>query len=141
MKKFIAIVALSTALPFAGGAMAQEFPAWSIAQACKGDVTCPGFELLARGQVSGVWKTLPPELAAKCTTDVAAVDKSYRLLQDCLANAMQELLKNQHRKPPVGDVVQMTPKAKIKAPPPPAPPAPASEPAPQAAPSTPAPPQ
>ncbi|MFQ5626527.1 MAG: hypothetical protein ACE5FM_07740, partial [Methyloligellaceae bacterium] len=85
------------ALPFAGSAMAQEFPAWSIAQACKGDVTCPRFELLARGQVSGVWKTLPPKLLASCTAETAKVDKSYRLLQACLANAMQELLKNQQK--------------------------------------------
>ncbi len=97
MKKFIAIVAFSATLPFAGSAMAQEFPSWSIAQACEGDLTCTRFELFARGEISGHWSTLPPKLLENCTDETAKVDKSYRLLQNCLVNAMEELLKIQQR--------------------------------------------
>ena len=57
------------------------------------------FEQFARGQISGTWKTLPPDARASCIAETQKVEKSYRLLQNCLANAMQELLRNQHDKP------------------------------------------
>ena len=122
------------ALALGGAAQAKDFPNWPSSLTCKpGDGSCARFEIFARGQISGTWKTLPPGARAICVTETAAVEKSYRQLQECLSNVMQESLKNQQRKEAGGEIVQLTPKAKPKTPPPPPPPPPA-EPAPQAAP-------
>jgi hypothetical protein len=134
MKRILAVLAISALMPFPGDAQAQDFPGWSLSKTCKtGDSSCVRFETFARGQISGTWKTLPPKVRAACVAETGGVEKSYRLLQGCLANVMQELLRDQHRKPPSGQVVHKTPAAKTPAPPEPAPTAPA--------PATPAPPQ
>ncbi len=131
MKRILAVLAISTVMPFSGIAQAQEFPSWPLTQTCmSGDSSCGRFEQFARGQISGTWTTLPPKVRASCVTQTESVEKSYRLLQSCLANAMQVLLKNQQRKADDGKVVHLTPKAKMKAPPPAPAPAPVAEPAP-----------
>lgn len=89
MKKLLAVMAFALAVPVSGGAQAQDFPSWSLRAMCKGDVTCPRFEQHARGQISGVWSTLPPDARSSCMAETEKVDKSYRLLMDCLANEMQ----------------------------------------------------
>ena len=89
MKKLLPVLAFAAAISLAGGAMAQNRPNWNIAKTCAGDITCPRFEQLARGQVSGVWDTLPPDARSTCIADTEKVEQSYRLLLDCLANEMQ----------------------------------------------------
>ncbi len=126
MKRILAVLAISAVMPFSGAAQAQDFPGWSLSKTCKsGDSSCVRFETFARGQISGTWKTLPPKVRAACVAETGGVEKSYRLLQGCLSNAMQELLRDQHRKPPSGQVVHNTPAAKTPAPPAPAPATPA----------------
>ena len=117
MTKILAVIAFSASVALAGAAQAQGFPNWPLSQTCKsGDSSCERFETFARGQISGTWKTLPPGARAICVAETEKIEKSYRLLQDCLANVMQTLLANQHRKAPSGDVVQLTPKAKTPVP-------------------------
>ena len=100
MIKILAVIAFSATTSHAAAAHAQDFPKWSLSKTCKsGDDSCTRFEQFARGQISGTWKTLPPDARASCIAETQKVEKSYRLLQNCLANAMQELLRNQHRKP------------------------------------------
>jgi hypothetical protein len=141
MKKILAVLAISALMPFSGAAQAQDFPGWSLSKTCKtGDSSCVRFETFARGQISGTWKTLPPKQRAACIAETEEIGKSYRLLQGCLAIAMQELLRDQHRKPPSGEVVQLTPAAKTPEPPAPTP-APPPAPETPATPATPAPPQ
>ncbi len=133
---FMATLLAATALS-APPAQAVEFPDWPLNATCNTtDWQCPRFELRARGAVSGVWKTLPPDVQTKCINEVKALEPSYRLLGDCLALEMQELLKNQQRKEDDGEVVHDTPKAKVaveQAPPEPQPEpqAPQAQPAPQ----------
>ncbi len=84
------LLALAIAMPVAGDASAQELPGWSLSQTCKaGDDSCRRFELKARGEVSGVWETLPPDARSTCLAQTEKVEKSYRLLIHCLANEMQ----------------------------------------------------
>jgi len=90
MKKFFAVLTASAVLAFAGNAMAQDFPNLSIKRICKGDVTCPRFEQHVRGQVSGIWPTLPPDVRSTCLGEIERVSKSYRLLMNCLSNEMQQ---------------------------------------------------
>lgn len=98
MKKFIATLALCAAIPFSGAAYAQDLPGWSLSAACSaGDDACPRFEQRSRGEVSGIWATLPPDVRAACVSETEAVEKSYRLLYDCLANKMQDLITGQAR--------------------------------------------
>ena len=119
MTRILAVFAFSAATALAGSAQAAGFPNWPLHQTCKsGDSTCVRFEVFARGQISGTWNTLPPGARAICISETEKVEKSYRLLQDCLANVMKLLLANQQRNPPSGDVVNLTPKAKEKTPPP-----------------------
>lgn len=135
--KIIAVIAFSAAASLASAAHAQEFPSWPLSATCDtAELHCPRYEVHARGKVSGVWPSLPPKVRTQCLSEIRALQPSYRLLHNCLANAMQELLKNQARNPPTGKVVHLTPKAKPKAPPPPA-----AEPAPRTAPASPAVPQ
>lgn len=116
MKKIIALAGLSIALPLAAAA-AQELPKWPTGAACSpGDDACPAFESEYRGQVSGLWSTLPPKIRSKCVSETEPVEKSYRLLYDCLANEMQAFTKNQQRSPEGGEVVQLTPPAKTPEP-------------------------
>lgn len=90
MKNFMFAVALICAGLLAGGAAAQEFPGWSLRHTCKsGDDSCRAFELRTRGKVSGIWSTLPPDARSTCLAQTEKVEKSYRLLMDCLANEMQ----------------------------------------------------
>lgn len=127
MKKIIATLVLSAAIPFAGAALAQELPGWPTNSGCSaGDNACPAFESEYRGQVSGVWNTLPPDVRSTCVSETAAFEKSYRLLYDCLANKMQENMKGQARGPEGGQVVNMTPPANIPEPKAPAEAAPAT---------------
>jgi len=94
--KIFAVIAFSAAAALAGTAQAQDFPSWPLSQICKsGDKSCARFEQFARGQISGTWRTLPPKQRQACIAETQSLDKSYRLLQGCLANAMQELLKYQ----------------------------------------------
>ena len=138
MTKIPAIIAFLIATALAGTAFAQDFPNWPSRLTCKsGDSSCARFETFARGQISGTWKTLPPGARTICVIETEKVEKSYRLLQDCLTNVMQSLLANQQRNPPSGDVVQLTPKAKVKKPLPV--PQAGPEPAAQAIPASPAP--
>ncbi len=140
MKRILAVLAISAVMPFSGAAQAQDFPGWSLSKTCKsGDSSCVRFETFARGQISGTWKTLPPKVRAACVAETGGVEKSYRLLQGCLSNAMQELLRDQHRKPESGQVVHLTPAAKTPQEPAAATPATPEPPAP--APATSAPPQ
>jgi hypothetical protein len=136
MRKILAVITFSAATALAGAAQAKDFPNWPLSLTCKsGDDSCARFEIFARGQISGTWKTLPPGARALCLSETQKFEKSYRLLQDCLSNAMHELLKNQQRKSADGEIVQLTPKAKIK-PPPVIPATPAPEPASVAAPAS-----
>lgn len=110
---FLAALLATTALA-ARPAQAVEFPDWPLNATCNtADSQCPRFELRARGEVSGVWRTLPPDVQNKCVDEVKALEPSYRLLGDCLALEMQELLKNQQRKEENGEVVHDTPPAKV----------------------------
>ncbi len=94
--KIFAVIAFSAAAALAGTAQAQDFPSWPLSQICKsGDNSCARFEQFARGQISGTWRTLPSKQRQACIAETQSLDKSYRLLQGCLANAMQELLKYQ----------------------------------------------
>lgn len=98
MKKMIATLAFCAVIPFSGAAFAQDLPAWPLSAACSaGDDACPRFEQRSRGQVSGVWATLPPDVRSACISETETVEKSYRLLYDCLANKMQEHIKGQAR--------------------------------------------
>jgi len=142
MTKIFTLFAFSAAMLLAGSALADGFPKWPLNQTCQpGDGACVRFEVFARGQISGTWNTLPPGARAICVSETEKVEKSYRLLQDCLASVMQTLLANQQRKPVSGDVVNLTPKAKEKTPPPPAKPLPVPQAGPvtAAAPESPAP--
>lgn len=89
MKKLLAVLAFTLVAPYSGDALAQVFPDWSLRTICKGDITCPRFEQHARGQISGVWPTLPPDARSKCMAETEKVEASYRLLMDCMANEMQ----------------------------------------------------
>jgi hypothetical protein len=136
MKKTFAIIAFSAVIPFSGIAQAEVFPDWRNHQMCNaGDSICVRYEQFARGQISGTWRTLPQKHQAACIAEAEKIGKSYRLLQGCLAIAMQEHLRDQHRNPPTGDVVHKTPMAKRPEPPAPEP---APAPAPAAEPETPA---
>ena len=98
MNKIVAALAFSIATSFAVSVHAEDFPDWSLREVCSsGDDTCPRFEQRARGEISGVWSTLPPLAREGCVAETKAVGKSYRLLSSCLANAMQQLLTNQQR--------------------------------------------
>lgn len=98
MKKMIAILAFCAAIPLSGAAFAQDLPSWPLSAACSaGDDACPRFEQRSRGQVSGVWATLPPDVRSACISETEAVEKSYRLLYDCLANKMQQHITGQAR--------------------------------------------
>lgn len=130
MKKILAAMAFSLVIPFSSVVKANDFPNWPVSATCKsGDSSCARFETLVRGEVSGVWNTLPPKARAACVSETESVERSYRLLQSCLANAMQEILKDQQRSPEGGEVVQLTPMAKRPEP------EPAPEPAEPAAPA------
>lgn len=90
MKRFLALAALAIAVPAGDTARAQAFPDWSVKQICQpGDSGCPRFELRARGEVSGLWPTLPPDARSTCLAETERVERSYRLLIDCLAGEMQ----------------------------------------------------
>ncbi|MDH3579032.1 MAG: hypothetical protein OEM91_00200 [Hyphomicrobiales bacterium] len=89
MKKLLAAIVFALALPGAGDALAQDFPSWSLSAICKDDFSCPRFEQHARGQISGIWPTLPPDARSTCMAETEKVEQSYRLLMDCLANEMQ----------------------------------------------------
>ncbi len=94
--KIFSVITFSAAAALAGTAQAQDFPSWPLSQICKsGDKSCARFEQFARGQISGTWRTLPSKQRQACIAETQSLDKSYRLLQGCLANAMQELLKYQ----------------------------------------------
>lgn len=98
MKKFIAIAAFAAVVPFSGLAAAQDVPGWPTAGACsKGDDACPAFESEYKGQVTGVWNTLPPDVRSACVSETEQIEKSYRLLYDCLANKMLERMKKQQQ--------------------------------------------
>ncbi len=137
MRYLLLATLLAVAASFAGPAQAEKFPSWPLNATCDtADWQCPQFELRARGKVSGVWNTLPPDVQRKCIDEVKTLEPSYRLLGECLALEMQELLKNQQRKADDGEVVHDTPKAKVAveqvAPEPqPEPQAPQAQPAPQ----------
>lgn len=124
-------------------AQALDFPDWPLNATCDTtDLQCPRFEQRARGEVSGVWRTLPPQVQEKCLSEVKTLEPSYRLLGDCLALEMQELLKNQQRRADNGEVVYDTPKAKVaveQVAPQPEPQAPPTPPEPQASQSQPVP--
>ncbi|GAB4233414.1 MAG: hypothetical protein Kow0032_16660 [Methyloligellaceae bacterium] len=92
MRLTLAFVAAAT-LALATPAHAQSVPDWSIAKECAGDITCPRFERFARDQVAGIWETLPPDVRSTCIAETEQVERSYRLLYDCLANKMQERLR------------------------------------------------
>ncbi len=99
MKRLLTIVAISVVVPLSGIAQTEEFPAWSNSQVCNtGELHCPRYEAHARGKASGVWATLPPEVRKQCLDEIRALQPSYRLLNNCLSNAMQELLRGQHRR-------------------------------------------
>ena len=116
MKYLFLATLLAVAASFAGPAQAVTFPNWPVSAACDtADWQCPQFERRARGKVSGVWRTLPPEVQKKCIDEVKTLEPSYRLLSDCLALEMQELLKNQQRRADNGEVIHDTPKAKTEA--------------------------
>lgn len=96
MKKVIATLTLGAAISLTGSALAQDFPKWPIGAACSaGDDACPRFEQRSRGEISGVWGTLPPDVRAACISETEEIEKSYRLLSDCLANKMQALMRGQ----------------------------------------------
>ncbi len=89
MRKLLAVMAFALVAPYSGSALAQDFPNWSLRTICKGEITCPRFEQHARGQISGIWPTLPPDARSTCLAETEKVEKSYRLLMDCLTNEMQ----------------------------------------------------
>lgn len=94
MKKLVAIVGFVIILPLSGAAFAQDLPGWGVNASCSaGDDFCVRFEQRARGEVSGVWDTVPPGVRSACISETGAIEKSYRLLQDCLANKMLDLMK------------------------------------------------
>lgn len=98
MRKTIIAVALAAVIPAAGAASAQEVPGWPLRQTCKsGDDSCRAFELRTRGKISGIWATLPPDARSTCLAETEKVEKSYRLLLDCLANEMQRRVQLQAR--------------------------------------------
>ena len=116
MRNILTIASLTAAAIFAGPALANDFPNWPLSATCNtADLQCPRFEQRARGEISGVWPTLPPEARSKCLDEVKALEPSYRLLQGCLTLAMQDLLTNQQRHSEGGDVMHDTPKAKSEA--------------------------
>ena len=115
MRNFLTVVIFATAVFVWHPAQAQEFPSWPLSATCNtADLHCPRFEQRARGEISGVWNTLPPKVRESCLSEVKALEPSYRLLSDCLAIAMQESLKNQQRSPQGGEVVHDTPAAKTE---------------------------
>lgn len=96
MKNFVAAIAIATALPLSGTALAQDMPSWPTSAACSpGDAWCDLYERRTRVEVAGVWETIPPDVRSACISETEAVEKSYRLLSDCLANKMQELMRGQ----------------------------------------------
>jgi hypothetical protein len=116
VKKILTLLAVGATVAFCGTALAQDFPGWRLKDACSaGDDACPRFEQFARGQVSGIWETLPPEARAACVAETEKVEKSYRLLYDCLANEMRQMMAGQVNKADDGKVVQLTPPAKASA--------------------------
>lgn len=116
MSKIVALAGLSIALGCSAAA-AQELPGWPTNAACgPGDNWCTRYEARARAGVAGVWPTLPPEIRQRCVADTEGIEKSYRLLYDCLANAMQLYITNQARNPEGGEVIQLTPRAQTPEP-------------------------
>lgn len=111
MRHIIALAGLSIML--AGSpAGAQELPGWPTGAACDAaDNWCPRYEARTRVQVSGLWPTLPPDIRQTCVSETGKVEKSYRLLYDCLANAMREFTKLQQGKPVPDEVSQVAPDA------------------------------
>jgi hypothetical protein len=96
MKKFIAAFAIAAALPLSDAAFAQDLPDWPLSETCNpAEFNCAKFETFARGQASGIWGTVPPKVREQCIGEVGALQPSYRLLYDCLANKMQELMRGQ----------------------------------------------
>lgn len=89
MRMILSGVAFAATVTMAAGAFAQSVPNWSVAKTCGMDATCPPFERRARADIAGVWDTLPPDARSTCIADAERVEKSYRLLSDCLANEMQ----------------------------------------------------
>lgn len=67
-------------------ALAQEIPAWSIAEICaKETQQCATFEARARQAVTGGWGVLPQAYQAACLADVKSpLDRSWRQLSQCL---------------------------------------------------------
>lgn len=96
MKRLFAIIAISAALPLSGAAVAQDLPTWPTNAACEqGETWCELYEKRTRVEVAGLWETIPPDVREACIAETEAIEKSYRLLQDCLANKMQALMKGQ----------------------------------------------
>ena len=90
MRKLLALCALAIAVPAGNSASAQVFPSWKLNKVCKaGDSGCIRFEQHARGQISGIWPTLPPDARSTCLAETEKVQRSYRQLMDCLALEMQ----------------------------------------------------
>lgn len=92
MKKTAIILAL--AFCYAAPAQAQEFPSWPASATCaSAEVNCAMYERHARGQTSGVWTSLPPDIREQCIRETEEIQPSYRILYDCLATEMQRLAK------------------------------------------------
>lgn len=111
------ILAFLMAMPLASGALAQDFPKWSLDAACNaGDDTCRPFEAEARGKISGIWPTLPPNARSQCVSETED-DKSYRELYGCLVMHMGKRLTRSWQRPEDRDEgpvepVNLTPAAK-----------------------------
>jgi hypothetical protein len=80
-------------------ALAQELPAWTLAEICA-NASAPGqcalFEGRARNAVSGSWEVLPDAVKRTCLAAVKSpLDQSWRLLIDCIDT---ETLKAVHRR-------------------------------------------
>ena len=91
LRMSIAVAAAGGA--WAGGALAQNLPAWKIAEICViARDSAPGYcaagEAVALRAVSGSWEFIPDAIKQSCLAAVKTpADQSWRVLGDCLDGA------------------------------------------------------
>lgn len=85
-------VVLAMSAGWATATLAQDLPAWSLAEICGRDPQqCAMFEARARQSVTGGWGVLPETYKKACLAEIKTPpDRSWRLLSQCLE---QQVLK------------------------------------------------
>ncbi|MBU1211114.1 MAG: hypothetical protein KJ587_07570 [Alphaproteobacteria bacterium] len=81
--------------------LAAGTPSWPLAKICAQEsdrAACFEFESIARHQVSGPWQTLPAGPRDSCVAEISSFEQpSYRLLQLCIQNKIDELWRTRQK--------------------------------------------